>query len=409
MQTIDKSAVEIKQEFKQQFSTSISQDIKQFNKKRFILAVEGIVSLIIPAVMAYIFFVLEHPVTPKDTNTAIAAILICGSILPIISLYYYFCPEKIKEEELAAQNLLKMNNAFNKALYQHGEQCSKQTTQLEEQILALFRIKKNNFLSTLKQAQLIDKLKSTFIFPKFDKIGKFDARITLGGICLVNDKNNDIGTKYQASRNGCVVSMRENVFYSLKPNDYYMVLLLGGFVLLTVTNCMLTYISQMLIIIGYIFSITLLFSYIVMIFVNSADQYKGVVLEIETPEKIYDGHAILLESNDKYKIQIKKALREVRSDVSNYDLFISKTNPPKTLSPVFYSLLEQIKNNFKPKYMRVSIKNNNMIIFLKTSSKRLNIFDWTKNMENSKAYEPFINRLLSVFNMADYLSKKPKA
>ena len=99
LNTADKSALEIKKEFKHQFSSSISPKIKNFNKKRFILAIEGIISLIIPVIMAYIFFVLEHPATPKDNNIAIASIVVCGSIFPIISLYYYFCPEKISKEE----------------------------------------------------------------------------------------------------------------------------------------------------------------------------------------------------------------------------------------------------------------------------------------------------------------------
>lgn len=55
LNSIDKSAAEIKNEFKNEFSSNISPKIKQFNKKRFVLAIEGIVSLIIPAAMAYIF------------------------------------------------------------------------------------------------------------------------------------------------------------------------------------------------------------------------------------------------------------------------------------------------------------------------------------------------------------------
>ncbi len=87
-------------------------------------------------------------------------------------------------------------------------------------------------------------------------------------------------------------------------------------------------------------------------------------------------------------------------------IFISKTNPPNALTPVFFSLLENIKKTFKTKSVRVSIKDNSIILFIKTHNKRLNVFDWTKDMESSKAYEPFINRWLSVFNMADNLSKK---
>ena len=45
---------------------------------------------------------------------------------------------------------------------------------------------------------------------------------------------------------------------------------------------------------------------------------------------------------------------------------------------------------------------------METSSKKLNIFDWTRDMENSKTYEPFINRLLSIFNLTDFMSKKSK-
>ena len=59
----EKTTEEIKSEFKNQFTSTISPKVKQFNKKRFILAIEGIVSLIIPAAMAYIFLfwnILQH-------------------------------------------------------------------------------------------------------------------------------------------------------------------------------------------------------------------------------------------------------------------------------------------------------------------------------------------------------------
>ncbi len=407
LNTMDKSTVEIKDEFKNQFTTSISPKIKQFNRKRLILAVEGIISLIIPAVMAYIFFVIEHPATPKDTNIAIASIIVFGSILPIISLYYYFCPEKIKEEEIAAKNILKIDNAFNKALYEHGEHCSKESMELEEQVLALFRIKKSNYISNLKQNQLIEKLKTSLIFNNFDKLTRYNARITLGGLFVLKNTN-DIGIKYSTTRNGCNISLRENSFYSMKPNDYYLVLLFGGLIVLTVTNCMAANITHFQTIVAYLFAITLLFSYIVMIFVNSADQYKGVIAEIETPEKIYDGHAILLPEKDKLIKSVSKILREVKQPVKNYRLFINKTNEPKILTPVFFSLLASISQNFKPKSLKISIKDNNLLLFMETSSKKLNIFDWTRDMENSKTYEPFINRLLSIFNLTDFMSKKSK-
>lgn len=407
LNTVDKSTLEIKKEFKHEFSSSISPKIKQFNKKRFILAIEGIISLIIPAVMAYIFFVVEHPATPKDTNIAIASIIVCGSILPIISLYYYFCPEKLSDEEKAENNIIRMGDAFNKALYEHGESYTKQSLELEEQVLALFRIKKSNYISTLKQSQLFEKLKNSFIFPKFDRLARFNARITLGGLFVLKNTN-DIGTKYKTSRNGCSITMRENSFYCMKPNDYYLVLLFGGLFVLTVTNIMSTHITPFQTIVAYLFAITLLTSYIIMIFVNSADQYKGVIIEIETPEKIYDGHAALLPYNDKLLKQTRKVLREVKPPSKDYRLLINKTNEPKILSPVFFALIESIKENFKPKYLKVSIKDNSMLLFMETTSPKLNIFDWTKDMENSKAYDPFINRLLSIFNLVDFLSKKSK-
>lgn len=403
----EKTTEEIKSEFKNQFTSTISPKVKQFNKKRFILAIEGIVSLIIPAAMAYIFFVLEHPATPKDTNLAVLSIIVCGSILPLISLYYYFCPDKIKEEEKAAKNILKLNENFNKALYEHGEHCTKESLELEEQVLALFRIKKSNYISQLKQNQLIEKLKSTTIFPAFDKLTRFNARITLGGLFVLKNTN-DIGTKFHTSRNGCNITMRENSFYRMKPNDYYLVLLFGGLTVLTVTNCMSSNITHFQTIVAYLFAITLLTAYIIMIFVNSADQYKGVIVEIETPEKIYDGHAVLLPYDDKLAKTTGKLIREVKPPVKEYRLFINKTNEPKMLTPIFFSLMENIRQNFKPKNLRISIKDNSIIFFMETSSKKLNIFDWTRDMENSKTYEPFINRLLSVFNMTDFLSKKTK-
>lgn len=403
----EKTTEEIKSEFKNQFTSTISPKVKQFNKKRFILAIEGIVSLIIPAAMAYIFFVLEHPATPKDTNIAILSIIVCGSILPLISLYYYFCPDKIKEEEKAAKNILKLNKNFNKALYEHGEHCTKESLELEEQVLALFRIKKSNYISQLKQNQLIEKLKSTTIFPAFDKLTRFNARITLGGLFVLKNTN-DIGTKFHTSRNGCNITMRENSFYRMKPNDYYLVLLFGGLTVLTVTNCMSSNITHFQTIVAYLFAITLLTAYIIMIFINSADQYKGVIVEIETPEKIYDGHAVLLPYDDKLAKTTGKLIREVKPPVKEYRLFINKTNEPKMLIPIFFSLMENIRQNFKPKNLRISIKDNSIIFFMETSSKKLNIFDWTRDMENSKTYEPFINRLLSLFNMTDFLSKKTK-
>lgn len=385
LNSIDKSAVEIKNEFKNEFSSNISPKIKQFNKKRFVLAIEGIVSLIIPAAMAYIFFVMQHPQTQKDMISAISTIVICGSILPIISLYYYFCPESIKTADLAA--------------------ASKHTGELEEQVLSLFRIKRSNYISKLKQNQLIEKLKETMIFPKFDRVTRFNARITLGGMFVLKNAN-DIGTKYESTRNSCKITIRENSFYNIKTNDYYMVLLLGGFALLVCTTCMAQKISQEMIWFGYALSIALLGAYIIMIFVNSSDQYKGVTIEIETPDKIYDGHAVLLPSDIKSTKIVKKPLRAFRSPINTYNLFISKTNPPNALTPVFFSILENIKKTFKTKSVRVSIKDNSIILFIKTHNKRLNVFDWTKDMESSKAYEPFINRWLSVFNMADNLSKK---
>lgn len=403
----EKTTEEIKSEFKNQFTSTISPKVKQFNKKRFILAIEGIVSLIIPAAMAYIFFVLEHPATPKDTNLAILSIIVCGSILPLISLYYYFCPDKIKEEENAAKNIIKLNENFNKALYEHGEHCTKESLELEDQVLALFRIKKSNYISQLKQNQLIEKLKSTTIFPPFDKLTRFNARITLGGLFVLKNTN-DIGTKFHTSRNGCNIMMRENSFYRMKPNDYYLVLLFGGLTVLTVTNCMASNITHFQTIVAYLFAITLLTAYIIMIFVNSADQYKGVIVEIETPEKIYDGHAVLLPYDDKLAKTTGKFIREVKQPVKEYRLFINKTNEPKMLTPIFFSLMENIRQNFKPKNLRISIKDNSIIFFMETSSKKLNIFDWTRDMENSKTYEPFINRLLSLFNMTDFLSKKTK-
>lgn len=403
----EKTTEEIKSEFKNQFTSTISPKVKQFNKKRFILAIEGIVSLIIPAAMAYIFFVLEHPATPKDTNLAVLSIIVCGSILPLISLYYYFCPDKIKEEEKAAKNILKLNENFNKALYEHGEHCTKESLELEEQVLALFRIKKSNYISQLKQNQLIEKLKSTTIFPAFDKLTRFNARITLGGLFVLKNTN-DIGTKFHTSRNGCNITMRENSFYRMKPNDYYLVLLFGGLTVITVTNCMSSNITHFQTIVAYLFAITLLTAYIIMIFVNSADQYKGVIVEIETPEKIYDGHAVLLPYDDKLAKTTGKLIREVKPPVKEYRLFINKTNEPKMLIPIFFSLMENIRQNFKPRNLRISIKDNSIIFFMETSSKKLNIFDWTRDMENSKTYEPFINRLLSLFNMTDFLSKKTK-
>lgn len=408
LNTADKSALEIKKEFKHQFSSSISPKIKNFNKKRFILAIEGIISLIIPVIMAYIFFVLEHPATPKDNNIAIASIVVCGSILPIISLYYYFCPEKISKEEKQENNVIKIGDTFNRALYEHGESYTKQSLELEEQILALFRIKKSNYISTLKQSRLYEKLKNSFIFPKFDRLARFNARITLGGLFVLKNTN-DIGTKYKTSRNGCSISLRENSFYNIKPNDYYLVLLFGGLFVLTVTNLMSANITHFQTIVAYLFAITLLGAYIIMIFVNSADQYKGVIVEIETPEKIYDGHAVLLPAGDKSVKETRKLLREVKPPVKEYKLLINKTNEPKILSPVLFAILENIKENFKPKYLRACIKDNSLIIFMETTSPKLNIFDWTKDMENAKAYDPFINRLLSVFNLVDYLSKKSKA
>lgn len=408
LNTVDKSTAEIKDEFKSQFSSTISPKIKQFNKKRLILAIEGIISLIIPVAMYYLFFVLEHPATPKDNTTAIACIVICGSLLPIISLYYYFCPDKIKAEESITNNVIKLNNSFNKALYEHGEHCTKESLELEDQILSMFRIKKSNYISNLKQNQLIDKLKSTMIFPSFDKITRFNARITLGGLFVLKNTN-DIGTKYTTTRNGSSISIRENSFYRMKPNDYYLLLLFGGFLVITVANVMSANITQFQTIVAYLFGMTLLLAYIIMIFVNSADQYKGVIIEIEKDQKFYDGHAILLPVNDKLVKVASKNLRLVRSPIKSYNLLINKTNEPNLLSsPVFFSLMDSIRANFKAKAIKASIKDNSIIFFMQTSSKNLNVFDWTRDMENSKTYDPFINRLLSIFNMADFLSKKNK-
>ncbi len=401
LNTPEKSTLEIKKEFKKQFVSEISPKIKKFNKKRFILAIEGIISLIIPVVMTYLLFVVEHPATEKDTNLAIASIIICGAILPIISLYYYFCPDKMQSDNK------KFSEAFNKVINEKGDSYNKQSLELEEQVLALFRIKKSNYLSKLKQNQLCEKLKNSFIFPKFDKLAKFNARITFGGLFVLKNTN-DLGVEYKTSRNGNKISLRENTFYSMKPNDYYLVLLFGGFIVLAVTNLMAANITHFQTIVAYLFAITLLASYIIMIFVNSADQYKGVMVEINTPEKIYDGQAVLIPADDKYVKETRKYLREVKPPTKDFRLLISKTNEPKILSPVFFAIIENIKGNFKPKYIRVSIKDNSMLFFMETNSPRLNIFDWTKDMENEKAYDPFLNRLLSVFNMVDYLSKKPK-
>lgn len=401
LNTPEKSTLEIKKEFKKQFVSEISPKIKKFNKKRFILAIEGIISLIIPVVMTYLLFVVEHPATEKDTNLAIASIIICGAILPIISLYYYFCPDKMQSDNK------KFSEAFNKVINEKGDSYNKQSMELEEQVLALFRIKKSNYLSKLKQNQLCEKLKNSFIFPKFDKLAKFNARITFGGLFVLKNTN-DLGDEYKTSRNGNKISLRENTFYSMKPNDYYLVLLFGGFIVLAVTNLMAANITHFQTIVAYLFAITLLASYIIMIFVNSADQYKGVMVEINTPEKIYDGQAVLIPADDKYVKETRKYLREVKPPTKDFRLLISKTNEPKILSPVFFAIIENIKGNFKPKYIRVSIKDNSMLFFMETNSPRLNIFDWTKDMENEKAYDPFLNRLLSVFNMVDYLSKKPK-
>lgn len=401
LNTPEKSTLEIKKEFKKQFVSEISPKIKKFNKKRFILAIEGIISLIIPVVMTYLLFVVEHPATEKDTNLAIASIIICGAILPIISLYYYFCPDKMQSDNK------KFSEAFNKVINEKGDSYNKQSLELEEQVLALFRIKRSNYLSKLKQNQLCEKLKNSFIFPKFDKLAKFNARITFGGLFVLKNTN-DLGDEYKTSRNGNKISLRENTFYSMKPNDYYLVLLFGGFIVLAVTNLMAANITHFQTIVAYLFAITLLASYIIMIFVNSADQYKGVMVEINTPEKIYDGQAVLIPADDKYVKETRKYLREVKPPTKDFRLLISKTNEPKILSPVFFAIIENIKGNFKPKYIRVSIKDNSMLFFMETNSPRLNIFDWTKDMENEKAYDPFLNRLLSVFNMVDYLSKKPK-
>ena len=401
LNTPEKSTLEIKKEFKKQFVSEISPKIKKFNKKRFILAIEGIISLIIPVVMTYLLFVVEHPATEKDTNLAIASIIICGAILPIISLYYYFCPDKMQSDNK------KFSEAFNKVINEKGDSYNKQSLELEEQVLALFRIKRSNYLSKLKQNQLCEKLKNSFIFPKFDKLAKFNARITFGGLFVLKNTN-DLGDEYKTSRNGNKISLRENTFYSIKPNDYYLVLLFGGFIVLAVTNLMAANITHFQTIVAYLFAITLLASYIIMIFVNSADQYKGVMVEINTPEKIYDGQAVLIPADDKYVKETRKYLRDVKPPAEGFSLLISKTNEPKILSPVFFAIIENIKGNFKPKYIRVSIKDNSMLFFMETNSPRLNIFDWTKDMENEKAYDPFLNRLLSVFNMVDYLSKKPK-
>lgn len=406
LNTVEKSTAEIKDEFKSQFSSTISPKIKQFNKKRFVLAIEGIVSLIIPIAMYYIFFVLEHPATPKDNTIAIASIIICGSLLPIISLYYYFCPDKIKEEESITNNVIKLNTSFNKALYESGEHCTKESLELEDQILSMFRIKKSNYISNLKQNQLVEKLKSTLIFPNFDKITRFNARITLGGLFVLKNTN-DIGTKYTTTRNGCSITIRENAFYRMKPNDYYLLLLFGGFIVLTVANLMASNITYFQTIVAYLFGMTLLLAYIIMIFVNSADQYKGVIIEIEKNDnKIYDGHAVLLPAKDNCIKRAGKFLREIKPPTKDFRLLINKTNEPNMLSPIFFSLLDNIRSNFKANTVKSSIKGNSIIIFMQTTSSKLNVFDWTRDMENSKAYEPFINRLLSIFNMADYLSKK---
>lgn len=406
LNTVEKSTAEIKDEFKSQFSSTISPKIKQFNKKRFVLALEGIVSLIIPIAMYYIFFVLEHPATPKDNTIAIASIIICGSLLPIISLYYYFCPDKIKEEEAITNNVIKLNTSFNKALYESGEHCTKESLELEDQILSMFRIKKSNYISNLKQNQLVEKLKSTLIFPNFDKITRFNARITLGGLFVLKNTN-DIGTKYTTTRNGCSITIRENAFYRMKPNDYYLLLLFGGFIVLTVANLMASNITYFQTIVAYLFGMTLLLAYIIMIFVNSADQYKGVIIEIEKNDnKIYDGHAVLLPAKDNCIKRAGKFLREIKPPTKDFRLLINKTNEPNMLSPIFFSLLDNIRSNFKANTVKSSIKGNSIIIFMQTTSSKLNVFDWTRDMENSKAYEPFINRLLSIFNMADYLSKK---
>lgn len=406
LNTVEKSTAEIKDEFKSQFSSTISPKIKQFNKKRFVLAIEGIVSLIIPIAMYYIFFVLEHPATPKDNTIAIASIIICGSLLPIISLYYYFCPDKIKEEEAITNNVIKLNTSFNKALYESGEHCTKESLELEDQILSMFRIKKSNYISNLKQNQLVEKLKSTLIFPNFDKITRFNARITLGGLFVLKNTN-DIGTKYTTTRNGCSITIRENAFYRMKPNDYYLLLLFGGFIVITVANLMATNITYFQTIVAYLFGMTLLLAYIIMIFVNSADQYKGVIIEIEKNDnKIYDGHAVLLPAKDNCLKRAGKFLREIKPPTKDFRLLINKTNEPNMLSPIFFSLLDNIRSNFKANTIKSSIKGNGIIIFMQTTSSKLNVFDWTRDMENSKAYEPFINRLLSIFNMADYLSKK---
>lgn len=406
LNTVEKSTAEIKDEFKSQFSSTISPKIKQFNKKRFVLAIEGIVSLIIPIAMYYIFFVLEHPATPKDNTIAIASIIICGSLLPIISLYYYFCPDKIKEEEAITNNVIKLNTSFNKALYESGEHCTKESLELEDQILSMFRIKKSNYISNLKQNQLVEKLKSTLIFPNFDKITRFNARITLGGLFVLKNTN-DIGTKYTTTRNGCSITIRENAFYRMKPNDYYLLLLFGGFIVLTVANLMTSNITYFQTIVAYLFGMTLLLAYIIMIFVNSADQYKGVIIEIEKNDnKIYDGHAVLLPAKDNCLKRAGKFLREIKPPTKDFRLLINKTNEPNMLTPIFFSLLDNIRSNFKANTIKSSIKGNGIIIFMQTTSSKLNVFDWTRDMENSKAYEPFINRLLSIFNMADYLSKK---
>ncbi len=405
LNTVDKSSAEIKDEFKAQFSSTISPKIKQFNKKRFILALEGIISLIIPAAMYYIFFVLEHPATPKDSTIAIASIIVCGSLLPIISLYYYFCPDKINEEKDITSNVIKLNTSFNKALFEHGEHCTKESLELEEQILSMFRIKKSNYISNLKQNQLIDKLKSALIFPSFDKLTRYNARITLGGLFVLKNTN-DIGTKYSTTRNGCSITIRENSFFRMKPNDYYLVLLFGGFIVLAVANFMANNITYFQTIVAYIFGMTLLLSYIIMIFVNSADQYKGVIIEIIKEQKFYDGHAVLIPYKDKSNKVAAKYLRKVKSPIQTFNLYINKTNEPNILSPIFFSLIESIRLNFKAKNIKTSIKDNSIIFFMETSSKKLNVFDWTRDMENSKTYEPFINRLLSIFNITDYLSKK---
>lgn len=405
LNTVDKSSNEIKDEFKAQFSSTISPKIKQFNKKRFILALEGIISLIIPAAMYYIFFVLEHPATPKDNTVAIASIIVCGSLLPIISLYYYFCPDKINEEKDIASNVIKLNTSFNKALFEHGEHCTKESLELEDQILSMFRIKKSNYISNLKQNQLIDKLKSTLIFPSFDKLTRYNARITLGGLFVLKNTN-DIGTKYSTTRNGCSITIRENSFFRMKPNDYYLVLLFGGFIVLAAANFMANNITYFQTIVAYIFGMVLLLSYIIMIFVNSADQYKGVIIEITKEQKFYDGHAVLMPYKDKLNKVASKYLRKVKPPTQTLNLYINKTNEPNILSPIFFSLIECIRLNFKAKNIKTSIKDNSIIFFMETSSRKLNVFDWTRDMENSKTYEPFINRLLSIFNITDYLSKK---